>query len=402
MFGEVKMEYKVTMPILSDTMDKGIIVKWHKKEGDKVKKGEVIAEVESDKAIIEVESFYDGYIHLLYKEGDAVEVKKDIAIIYDKPFKETLKEEPKEETQPKQNEVQKQIKETPKKELKKEIKISSNNFSNSSASALAKKIASEFNINLEKLQKENKINIPTHEQDIKEYICNHYFTPKAKKLAKEYDILDKFKFDHKINSDEVRKYILDNNLPKKILLTPNQIGVIKNVENAIKKPTFNIYDEIEITPKNEFKITTLILKVLANTMQKHPKSRTILENDTFLEFQNSNISIAVDREDGLYMVVLKEVEKLSLFEIDKWLKNVKIKRLTITDLKGSTGGISNLGMFGIDRFDALINDKDSFMIAFGAMKENRIKITAKFDHRVFNGVDASKFIMDFKGGFNEI
>jgi pyruvate dehydrogenase E2 component (dihydrolipoamide acetyltransferase) len=102
------------------------------------------------------------------------------------------------------------------------------------------------------------------------------------------------------------------------------------------------------------------------------------------------------------MVVLKEVENLSLFEIDKWLKNVKIKRLTITDLKGSTGGISNLGMFGIDRFDALINDKDSFMIAFGAMKENRIKITAKFDHRVFNGVDASKFIMDFKGEFNEI
>jgi pyruvate dehydrogenase E2 component (dihydrolipoamide acetyltransferase) len=174
------------------------------------------------------------------------------------------------------------------------------------------------------------------------------------------------------------------------------------VQNAITKPTFNIYDEIEITPKSEFKITTLILKVLANTMQKHPKSRTILENDTFLEFQNSNISVAVDREDGLYMVVLKEIENMSLFEIDEWLKNIKTKRLKINDLKGSTGGISNLGMFRIDRFDALINDKDSFMIAFGAMKDNKIKITAKFDHRVFNGVDAAKFIMDFKGGFNEI
>jgi pyruvate dehydrogenase E2 component (dihydrolipoamide acetyltransferase) len=102
------------------------------------------------------------------------------------------------------------------------------------------------------------------------------------------------------------------------------------------------------------------------------------------------------------MVVLKEVESLSFFEVDEWLKNVKTKKLNITDLKGSTGGISNLGMFGIESFDALINDKDSFMIAFGAMKENRIKITAKFDHRIFNGVDASKFIMDFKGGFNEI
>jgi pyruvate dehydrogenase E2 component (dihydrolipoamide acetyltransferase) len=396
MNGEIKMEYKVTMPILSDTMDKGVIVKWHKSEGDKVKKGEVIAEVESDKAIIEVESFYDGYIHLLYKEGDEVEVKKDIVIIYDKPLNNEIpKEEPKKE-------VIKEKKETPKKEIKKESKILSNDFSNTSASPLAKKMASEFNIDLEKLQQENRVNIPTREKDIKEYIYNHYFTPKAKKLAKEYDVLDKFKFNHKIDSDEVKKYILENNLPKKTLLTSNQIGVIKNVENAIKKPTFNIYDEIEIIPNNSFKITTIILKVLANTMQKHSKSRIILEDDTFLEFQNSNISIAVDREDGLYMVVLKEIENLSFFEIDEWLKNIKTKRLKINDLKGSTGGVSNLGMFGIESFDALINDKDSFMIAFGAIKDNKIKITAKFDHRIFNGVDASKFIMDFKGGFNEI
>jgi len=402
------MEYKVTMPVLSDTMDKGTIVKWHKSDGDKVSKGEIIADVESDKAVIEVESFYDGYIHLLYQEGDTVDVKKDIAIIYDKPLKELVKKEVSQKSEEViQNEelkkiAQKEEKETPKKEVKKEIKVISNNFANSSASPVAKKIATEFNIDLQKLQKENRVNIPTHEKDIKEYIYSHYFTPKAKKLAKEYDILDKFKFDHKINSDEIKKYVLENSLLKKISLTPNQIGVIKNVESAIKKPTFNIYDEIDITPKNEFKITTLILKVLANTMQKHPKSKTILENNTFLEFQNSNISIAVAREVGLYMIVLKEVEKLTLFEINEWLKNIKTKKLNLNDLKGSTGGISNLGMFGIDRFDALINDKDSFMIAFGAMKENKIKITAKFDHRIFNGVDASKFVMDFKGGFNEI
>jgi pyruvate dehydrogenase E2 component (dihydrolipoamide acetyltransferase) len=397
MSGEVKMEYKVTMPVLSDTMDKGVIVRWHKSDGDKVSKGEVLADVESDKAVIEIESFYDGYIHLLYNEGDEVEVKKDIAIIYDKPFKENKSIETKKETQ----------KPTPKEEQKtsikkKEIKISSNNFSNTLASPLAKKLSSEYGIDLEKLQKQGKVNIPTREEDIKEYLHNRYFTPKAKKIAQEYDILDKFEFTHKINADEVKKYVLEHNLPKKTPLTANQIGVIKNVQNAITKPTFNIYDEIEITPKDEFKITTLILKALANTMQKHPKSRTILENDTFLEFQNSNISIAVDREDGLYMVVLKEVENLSLFEIDEWLKNIKTKRLIISDLKGSTGGISNLGMFGIESFDALINDKDSFMIAFGSSKNNKIKITAKFDHRVFNGVDAAKFIMDFKGGFNEI
>ena len=390
------MEYKVTMPVLSDTMDKGVIVKWHKNDGDRVKKGEVIADVESDKAVIEVESFYDGYIHLLYKEGDEVEVKKDIAIIYDKPFKNPPKEV--KEIKDKPQEIKQETK--PKEEVK-EIKISTTNFSNTSASPLAKKLASEFNLDLEKLQKESKVNIPTKESDIKNYLYNHYFTPKARKLAKEYDILDKFTFNHKINSDEVKKYILENNLPKKTPLTTNQIGVIKNVENAIKKPTFNIYDEIEIK-KSKFKITTIILKALSLTMQKHPKSRSVLEDNYLLEFQNSNISVAVDREDGLYMVVLKEVEKLSLFEIEEWLKSIKTKKLNIQDLKNSTGGISNLGMFGIERFDALINDKDSFMIAFGAMKDNKIKITAKFDHRIFNGVDAAKFVMDFKEAFNEI
>jgi len=382
------MEYKVTMPVLSDTMDKGVIVKWHKNDGDRVKKGEVIADVESDKAVIEVESFYDGYIHLLYKEGDEVEVKKDIAIIYDKPFKNPPQEPKKEEIKPKQTQEKKE-------ETKKEIKISTTNFSNTLASPLAKKLASEFNLDLEKLQKESKVNIPTKESDIKNYLYNHYFTPKARKLAKEYDILDKFTLNHKINSDEVKKYILENNLPKKTPLTTNQIGVIKTTENAIKKPTFNIYDEIEIK-ESKFKITTIILKALSFTMQKHPKSRSILEDNYLLEFQNSNISVAVDREDGLYMIVLKEVEKLSLFEIEGWLKIIKTKKLNIQDLKNSTGGISNLGMFGIERFDALINDKDSFMIAFGAMKDNKIKITAKFDHRIFNGVDAAKFVMDFK------
>ena len=373
------MEYKVVMPVLSDTMDKGVIVKWHKNNGDFVKKGEVLAEVESDKAVIEVESFYDGYITLLANEGDEIPVKSTIAIISDK--KQT--EKPQQETKPK-----KEIKETKTESKPQQIKIKP--LPNGTASPAAKKLASEFNINLETIP-----NSPIHEKDVLEKILNKYFTPKAKKLAIEYNITDEFEFNKKLSYQDVLNYIKQNNIPKISKIPANQQAVIKNLQNSITKPTFRIYDEIEIEPSN-YKITTLLLKRLANTMKNHPLSRTIIKDDNFLTFEAINISVAVDREDGLYMMVLKNVDELSLDEIEEWLKNVKTKRITISDLNNSTFGVSNLGMFGIESFDSLINKNDNGIISFGAMKDNKIKITATFDHRIWNGVNAAKFIQEFK------
>ena len=374
------MSYEITMPVLSDTMDKGVLVKWHKKEGDYVKKGEVIAEVESDKAVLEIESFYDGYIHLLANEGDEIEVKKTIAIIDDKP---TLKTKPKISTK---TETKKKTIKKEKKSLKKEIKKIKG------ASPLAKKLAKQYKIDISNLP------TPIHEKDIKEYLLNRYFTPKAKKLVLEYNIFDEFDLNHKIDSNEVLEYIKQNNIPKKVKLSPNQQAVIKNVEKAIQKPTFRIFEEVTL-PKTDYKLTTIFIKALSNTMIKHPKSRT---NEEFLEYPTSNISIAVNKDDGLYMVVLKNIENLSLEEINNFLKEVKTKRLTIKDLKGSTFGISNLGMFGVDSFDSLINDKDSGILSIGTNKNGKIKLIFTFDHRIFNGVEAALFVKDFKEEFNKI
>ncbi len=381
------MEYKVVMPVLSDTMDKGTIVKWHKNNGDLVKKGEVLAEVESDKAIIEVESFYDGYITLLANEGDEIPVKSTIAIISDKKQTQNSKQQPKEEPKPKKEEKQ-EIKNIKTESKSQQIKIKP--LPNGTASPSAKKLASEFNINLETIP-----NSPIHEKDVLEKILNKYFTPKAKKLAIEYNITDEFEFNKKLSYQDVLNYIKQNNIPKTSKITANQQAVIKNLQNSITKPTFRIYDEIEIKPSN-YKITTLLLKRLANTMKNHPLSRAIIKDDNFLTFESINISTAVDREDGLYMIVLKNIDTLSLDEIEEWLKNVKTKRITISDLNNSTFGVSNLGMFGIESFDSLINKNDNGIISFGAMKDNKIKITATFDHRIWNGVKAAKFIQEFK------
>jgi len=393
------MEYEITMPILSDTMDKGKLIKWYVKEGQYVKEGDKIAEVESDKAIMDIQTFKSGIVKkLLVKEGEEVPVKSVIAIIETKSQEETQKEKPKKETNEKTLK-QSKIKSTKNIQIPPQIM----NLPKGSASPLAKKLASKYNIDIEELQKKDLLPTPAHEKDIKEFILKRYFTPAALKLIKEYEIDEnEFKLDHKITKEEVLNYTKQINIPKLTPLTPNQKAVIKTVEKAWSKPTYLIFDEIEVTKPKGIKLTAILIKALSLAMQKNPLTRSILKDDKLLTYPTSNISVAVSRDDGLYMCVIKNAEDKTLEEINEWLKTIKTKKLTIEDLSGSTFGISNLGMFNVKRFTALINDKDSGIAAFGKLIDEKIKVTFNFDHRILNGVDAAKFVNDFKEILKEI
>ncbi len=242
-----------------------------------------------------------------------------------------------------------------------------------------------------------------HENDIKNIVLNKFFTPKAVKLMKDYNIdTDEFKLNHKIKENEVLKYIKENNIPKITELTPNQKSVIKTVENSCSKPTYFVFDEVEITKIENIKLTANIIKALGNAMQTNPLARSVLKNGRLLTYSASNISVAVSRNDGLFMAVIKNVEEKSLEEINSWLKEIKTKRLTIDDIDGSTFGISNLGMFNIKQFTALINDKDCGILAIGSLTKGKIKISFTFDHRIIDGLQASKFVNDFKTNLKEI
>jgi pyruvate dehydrogenase E2 component (dihydrolipoamide acetyltransferase) len=137
-------------------------------------------------------------------------------------------------------------------------------------------------------------------------------------------------------------------------------------------------------------------------MQKNPLTRSILKDNKLLTYPTSNISVAVSRDNGLFMCVIKNAEEKSLSEINEWLKEIKTKRLTIEDLSGSTFGLSNLGMFNVKRFTALINNKDSGIMAIGSLIDGKAKVTFTFDHRIINGVDAAKFVNNFKDEIKEI
>ncbi len=392
------MEYEITMPVLSDTMDKGKIVKWHVKEGDSVKKGDVIAEVESDKAIMEVQTFKDGVVKkLLAKEGDEIEVKKPIAIIETQSFKKT---EPK-KAKPKEKREKKEEREIS--IFEDLIPIPSKKTKNAFASPAAKKEAQKSGIDIKALQKESKLPKPTHLKDIEEEKLKRYFTPKALKILKEYEIdTDNFQLNRKYREEDIENFIKKHNIPKKIPLSSNQKAVIKNIQNSLSKPSFHIYETIKIGFEiKEFKFTAYLLKILAEVMQKHPKTRAVLEKEELKIYPNSNISVALAKNDSLYMVVLKEAQNKTLKEIDEWLREIKTRELKKEDFEDSTFGVSNLGMFEIEAFDALINKNDCAIAAVGKLKGDEFKITFTFDHRILNGVDAAVFVRDLKKAFLE-
>ncbi|WP_456480700.1 2-oxo acid dehydrogenase subunit E2 [Nautilia sp.] len=421
------MEYKVTMPVLSDTMDKGKITKWYVKPGDYVKKGDKLCEVESDKAVMDIESFEEGVVkEIVVKEGEEVEVKSVIAIIETMENEEKKKSEKNEKLKV-ENEEKKESEKNEKLKVKNEdtgIKepetekpepkqpeekneIDLDDIINSivsepkskikgTASPAAKKEAEKLGIDIEKLQHNGTLPTPAHYKDIEEIKLKRYFTPKALKLLKEYGISpDEFETGRKISSEEVLKHIKKHNIPKISKLDANRLVIIKNVENSAKKPVFFVFEEIELS-KREYKITAYLIKALANAMQKHPLTRSVLKNDTLLTYPSSNISVAVNRKDGLFMCVIKNAEEKNLKEINEWLKTIKTKKLNVEDISGSTFGISNLGMYEIDRFSALINGKDSAIAAFGTLTDNRIKVTFTFDHRIINGAEAALFVHTFK------
>ncbi len=407
------MDYKIVMPVLSDTMDKGKLIKWRVKEGDIVHKGDVIAEVESDKAIMEVQTFKDGVVKkLLVKEGEEVPVKTPIAIIETEvEAKEEPKKEPK--SQPKKpKEKPPQPTQKPKEETKEaapavppiiqELLTTPITSIGGKASPAAKKKAAEAGIDIEALQTEGLLPKPAHLKDVEQEILKRYFTPKALQLLKDYRI-DPYSFEltHKIDEEEVQAYILEHDIPQPFPLSSNRKAVIANVQNSAKKPVYFVYETFDIRPYENIKLTSLLIKTIADVMQRHPLTRAKLQGDNYLIYPNSNISVAVAKGDDLYMVVCKKAQAKSLEQIDEWVGGLKNRTYTPEELSGSTFGISNLGMFGITRFSAMINKQDCGIAAFGKLEQNRIKVTFTFDHRILNGVDAAKFVTDLKNSFKE-
>ncbi len=421
------MEYEITMPRLTDTMETGLIVRWLKKEGDYVERGEPIVEIETEKAIQEVPVFKSGILKkILAPEGEEVEVGKPIAVLEiseKKPESEKTEEkkavESKEE-KPKQVEKKAEVveektvkieEEKPKKVEEKPEKKEAVKPAEGSASPAAKKLASQLNIDLKKLQKEGKIPVPAHEEDIWLYFYSQYFTPDALDEIKEYKIDLKQVVEElgkNITKEKLLKYLKEKGAYKLLDISQTQKRLIEHLTKSATLPVYHIYETLDlkyIEHNEEFTLTTYLVKIFADVMQDHYRTRIYYDNGKYRLYPSSNIAIAVAVDEDLFSPVIKNASEKTLKQIQEEINQIKEKAKTksfkVEDFGDGTFGISNLGMFGIQMFDAVIPYNYSGIAAIGTEERKKIKAVITFDHRIINGREAALFVKDLKEKFKD-
>ena len=395
----------IRMPKMSDTMEEGIISSWLKKVGDKVNSGDILAEVETDKATMELESYDDGILlHIGVKNGESVPVNDVIAIIGEKGenIKEILKEEETKEEETKEEETKEE-------ETKEEETITIPEINDISkdkrlkASPLAKKIAEEKGINLTNIKGSGdggriiKKDIEENTEIINSQHSTNIILPKT--IGEESF--------NEVPISQMRKTISKRLSESKFSSPHFYITMEINMDNCIEgRKKINETSEVKIS------FNDIIIKATAAALRKHPMINSSYLEDKLRTNHHIHIGVAVAVKDGLLVPIIKFADNKSLSHISLEVKNLankaKNKNLQPSDWEGNTFTISNLGMFGIDEFTAIINPNDSCILAVGGIKNtpiikngeivpgNLMKVTLSCDHRIVDGAMGSAFLQTLK------
>lgn len=409
----------ITMPKMSDTMQEGTIASWLKKVGDEVKSGDVLAEVETDKATMELESYDDGtLLYIGVNEGDAVEVNGVIAIIGDKGADfETLLKAHQQKTSSSEasggSEAPKDDKsETKTEEVKKEsaptnTTASSTETGRIKASPLAKKIASEKGIDISLVQGSGDSG-----RIIKKDIEN--FDPSkvaatasasGNEASSGAAIGQESYTDVKVS--QMRKVIAKRLAESKFTAPHFYLTMEINMDKAMEaRKSMNEVAPVKIS------FNDMVIKAAAVSLKQHPAVNSAWMGDKIRFNDHVHIGMAVAIDDGLLVPVIRFTDSKSLSEISKEAKSLagkaKNKELQPKDWEGNTFTVSNLGMFGIEEFTAIINPPDACILAIGGIKQtpivkdgeikigNVMKVTLSCDHRVVDGVVGSAYLKTLK------
>ncbi len=425
-----KMEEVVLMPRLSDTMTEGVIAGWQKKVGDTVKKGEVLADIETDKATMELESYKDGI--LLYQgaqKGDKILVNDLLCIIGQKGMDidaivkgikagsgtsatpaATPAAAPTTATAPAASAPVAQATTTSAQVV---------NEGRIFASPLAKKIAQERGIDL-KYVKGTGENGRITRSDLEEFAKANDGAGKVNSPAASgttpsgapvFIPSGTVSFvDTPVS--QMRK-VIAKRLSESLFTAPHFYLTMKiNMDAAIKARTL-----LNENATTKISFNDMIVKATALSLKQHPKVNSSWMGDFIRENHHVNIGIAVAVEEGLLVPVLRFADSLSLSQISgnvkEFAKKAKDKKLQPADWEGSTFTISNLGMFGIDSFTAIINPPDACILAVGGIAQepvvkngqvvpgNVMNVTLSCDHRVVDGATGAAFLQTLKSLLEE-
>jgi pyruvate dehydrogenase E2 component (dihydrolipoamide acetyltransferase) len=420
------MEEVVLMPRLSDTMTEGVIAGWHKQIGDAVKKGEVLADIETDKATMELESYKDGI--LLYqgaKAGEKILVNDLLCIIGQQgldiaPIVTALKGGAAQATAPAAPAQSAQATSTPQAASTSQatpaattVNVASAQVVNEGrifASPLAKKIAKEKGIDLKFVKGTGEHGRITR-LDLDNYTPGS--TPSVARAAapRNTNFVGQVSFvDTPVS--QMRKTIA-RRLSESLFTAPHFYLTMKiNMDATIAARTV-----VNETAPVKISFNDFIVKAVALSLKQHPKVNSSWLGDVIRENHHVNIGIAVAVDEGLLVPVLRFADGLSLDEISvsvkEFAKKAKDKKLQPSDWEGSTFTISNLGMFGIDSFTAIINPPDACILAVGGIAQepvvkngqivpgNVMNVTLSCDHRVVDGATGSAFLQTLKSYLEE-
>jgi pyruvate dehydrogenase E2 component (dihydrolipoamide acetyltransferase) len=402
----------VRMPKLSDTMTEGVVAEWHKKVGDSIESGELLAEIETDKATMEFESFQEGVLlHIGVEQGQTAPVDSILAILGEQgeDIKDLLKEDtaPISVEEPIKEEI-KEVKPEPVvvapvavQPVKEKPTISNTTFPPTNtisnfeikASPLAKKLAKERGVNLKFVK-----GTGTDGRIVKRDIDN--FQVKSVSIGQE-----SFK-DEPVS--QMRKVIAHRLAESKFSAPHFYLTISINMDNAIEsRKAINQ----SISP-SKISFNDFVVKAAAVSLKDHPRVNASWHGDFIRYYDHVHIGVAVAVDEGLLVPVVRFANEKPLTEIGQEVKDfaqkAKEKKLQPEEWEGNTFTISNLGMFGIDEFTAIVNPPDACILAIGGIqhvpviKDGEIvpgsvmKVTLSCDHRVVDGAVGSAFLNSFK------
>ena len=393
----------ITMPRLSDTMEEGTVATWLKKEGDSIQEGDILAEIETDKATMEFESFYTGtLLKIGIQEGETALVDALLAIVGPagtdvSGISEATKAAPEPVSAPAPVPVQ-QTPETTKVQVTPEVASSTTPSQRIFASPLAKKMATDKGISLQ-LVKGSGENGRIIKSDIENY------QPSTAGVA-QYTPVGIESFEE-INNSQMRKTIAKRLGESKFSAPHYYLTIELDMDNAMaSRAAINSVPDVKISYND------MIVKACAMALRKHPQVNSQWTDGLMRIAKHIHIGVAVAVDDGLLVPVLKFADQMNFSQIGVHVKELagkaRNKKITPQEMDGSTFTVSNLGMFGIKEFTSIINAPNSAILSVGAIIQkpvvkngalavgNTMTVTLACDHRTVDGATGAKFLQTLR------
>ena len=397
----------VRMPKLSDTMKEGVVAEWHKKVGDSVEPGDVLAEIETDKATMEFESFQEGVLlHIGVEKGAAAPVDSILAILGDKgeDIKSILAEEASKDTEPKKEEPKKvetlaipvgsaPVVSAPVKTVSASAPAVDNTNGRVLASPLAKSLAKEKGINLSMVRGTGeggrivKRDIDSYSGGSSTFVGRESFS--------------------EVPASQMRT-VIARRLAESKFSAPHFYLTMEIDMNAMIDARMSINEVAQA----KISFNDIIIKAVAEGIKQNPLVNASWQGESIRYADHIHIGVAVAVEDGLVVPVVQFADGKTLTQISTQVKEfavkAKTKKLQPQEMEGNTFTISNLGMFGIEQFTSIINMPEACILSVGAIKEvpvvkngqivpgNIMKVTLACDHRAVDGAIGSAFLKTLK------